>query len=150
MNSGKLTPLALNITSIPASTARRRSPLLTTSVALASAQNAVFTTRSAQTNALGCSVDEASFKETQRSLDSIDPLSFGGQDSYRRRIFEEQRRTGLTDGIMTGTASIHGQQVVIAVVDFRFMGGSLGCVVGERLTLALELLPSESYRPLLW
>src|SRR5713226_8090258 len=84
-------------------------------------------------------VDPGSFRETQRSLTSIDPLSFAGEASYRHRIFEEQRRTGLTDAIVTGTASIRGEPVVLSVIDFRFLGGSIGCVVGERLTLALEL-----------
>jgi acetyl-CoA carboxylase carboxyl transferase subunit beta len=84
-------------------------------------------------------VDSGSFRETQRNLISIDPLSFAGQASYRHRIFEEQRRTGLTDAILTGTATIRGEPLVLAVIDFRFLGGSLGCVVGERLTSALEL-----------
>ncbi|HTE86531.1 MAG TPA: acetyl-CoA carboxylase carboxyltransferase subunit alpha/beta [Dehalococcoidia bacterium] len=84
-------------------------------------------------------VDSGTFRETQRSLISIDPLSFAGQASYRHRIFDEQRRTGLSDAIITGTASIRGEPIVLAVIDFRFLGGSLGCVVGERLTLALEL-----------
>jgi acetyl-CoA carboxylase carboxyl transferase beta subunit/acetyl-CoA carboxylase carboxyl transferase alpha subunit len=83
--------------------------------------------------------DPGSFRETHRNLISIDPLSFAGQASYRHRIRDEQRRTGLEDAIVTGTASIRGEPIVIAVIDFRFLGGSVGCVVGERLTLALEL-----------
>jgi acyl-CoA carboxylase subunit beta len=83
--------------------------------------------------------DAGSFHETQRSLISIDPLSFAGETSYRRRVLEEQRRTGLTDAIVTGTATIRGRPIVLSVIDFRFLGGSLGCVVGEKLTLALEL-----------
>jgi acyl-CoA carboxylase subunit beta len=83
--------------------------------------------------------DPGSFHETQRSLISIDPLSFHGETSYRRRVLEEQRRTGLTDAIITGTATIRGRPIVLSVIDFRFLGGSLGCVVGEKLTLALEL-----------
>jgi acetyl-CoA carboxylase carboxyl transferase alpha subunit/acetyl-CoA carboxylase carboxyl transferase beta subunit len=84
-------------------------------------------------------VDTGSFRETQRALISIDPISFSGQVSYRRRIFEEQRRTGLSDAIVTGTATIRGRRLVLAVIDFRFLGGSIGCVVGEKLTLAFEL-----------
>jgi len=83
--------------------------------------------------------DAGSFRETQRSLISIDPISFAGETSYRRRVLEEQRRTGLTDSIITGTATIRGRPIVLSVIDFRFLGGSLGCVVGEKLTLALEL-----------
>src|SRR6202043_2817497 len=74
-----------------------------------------------------------------RSLISIDPLSFAGETSYRRRVLEEQRRTGMADAIVTGTATIRGRPIVLSVIDFRFLGGSLGCVVGEKLTLALEL-----------
>jgi acetyl-CoA carboxylase carboxyl transferase beta subunit/acetyl-CoA carboxylase carboxyl transferase alpha subunit len=88
---------------------------------------------------IGLLVDGESFKETQRSLISIDPLSFEGQTSYRQKIFEEQRRTGLSDAIVTGTAMVRGRSIVLAVIDFRFFGGSFGCVVGEKLTLALEL-----------
>ncbi|MGI8549878.1 MAG: carboxyl transferase domain-containing protein [Dehalococcoidia bacterium] len=88
---------------------------------------------------IGWLVDAGSFHETHRALISIDPLSFSGQTAYRQRIYEEQRRTGLTDAIVTGTATIHGRPFVLAVIDFRFLGGSIGCVVGEKLTLALEL-----------
>lgn len=83
--------------------------------------------------------DGASFRETHRSLTSIDPLSFSGQASYRHRVYEEERRTGLIDAIITGTGTIQGRQLVLAVIDFRFFGGSIGCVVGEKLTRAFEL-----------
>jgi acetyl-CoA carboxylase carboxyl transferase subunit beta len=82
--------------------------------------------------------DTGSFREMHRGLSSIDPLAFGGQDSYRSRIFDEQRRTGLIDAVLTGTATIHGERVVLGVLDFRFLGGSIGCAVGERVSLALE------------
>ena len=84
-------------------------------------------------------VDAGSFNETNRSLVSLDPLSFSDKVSYRRRIFEAQRRTGLTDAAVTGICAISGQPAVIMVLDFSFMGGSMGCVVGEKVALAFEL-----------
>ena len=83
-------------------------------------------------------VDPGSFRESNRSLVSMDPLSFRAQAQYRRRIFQEQRRTGLSDAIVTGTGSIAGRRIVLAVLDFRFLGGSVGNAVGEKLARALE------------
>jgi len=83
-------------------------------------------------------VDRGSFRESNRSLISLDPLSFRAQASYRRHVFEEQRRTGLADAIVTGTGSVAGRKVVVAVIDFRFLGGSIGCAVGEKLARAME------------
>jgi acyl-CoA carboxylase subunit beta len=92
--------------------------------------------------------DAGSFHETHRSLTSIDPISFSGQASYRQRVYEEERRTGLIDAIITGSASVQGHPLVLAVIDFRFFGGSIGCVVGEKLTLAFELAARKK-RPML-
>ncbi|MBI4301017.1 MAG: acetyl-CoA carboxylase carboxyl transferase subunit beta [Chloroflexi bacterium] len=84
-------------------------------------------------------IDPGSFKETNRFLVSLDPLSFAERISYRKRLFEAQRRTGLSDAVLTGMARIEGHQVVIAAVDFGFLGGSMGCVVGEKMALTFEL-----------
>lgn len=83
--------------------------------------------------------DPGSFKESNRSLVSLDPLSFSSRVPYRSRFFEDQKRTGLTDAIVTGTCRIGGRQTVIAVLDFGFLGGSMGCVVGEKMSLAFEM-----------
>lgn len=83
--------------------------------------------------------DEGSFREVNRFLVSVDPLSFSQGPSYRKRIFEAQRRTGLTDAVVTGRCTIDGRPVVMAILDFGFMGGSMGCVVGEKVALAFEL-----------
>jgi acetyl-CoA carboxylase carboxyl transferase subunit beta len=80
--------------------------------------------------------DPASFRESNRSLISIDPIAFAG--TYKRRLFDEERRTGLADAIATGTARLDGRPVMLAVIDFRFMGGTIGSVVGEKLTQAME------------
>jgi acetyl-CoA carboxylase carboxyl transferase subunit beta len=80
--------------------------------------------------------DQDSFRERARSLISIDPIAFAR--AYKRRLFEEERRTGLADAIVTGAATIEGRGVVLAVIDFRFLGGTIGSVVGEKLTRAME------------
>ena len=83
-------------------------------------------------------VDPESFRETNRSVISLDPLSFSSRISYKQRIFRDQRRTGLTEAVVTGTASIGGSPAMLVVLDFGFMGGTMGCVVGEKVALALE------------
>jgi acetyl-CoA carboxylase carboxyl transferase alpha subunit/acetyl-CoA carboxylase carboxyl transferase beta subunit len=83
-------------------------------------------------------VDPGSFHEGNRALISIDPIGFRAQVTYKRRFFDEQRRTGLADAVVTGTGRIAGRKAVFAAVDFRFMGGSIGCAVGEKLALAYE------------
>ena len=83
--------------------------------------------------------DPGSFKETHRSLISLDPLSFSSQVSYRRRLFSDQRRTGLTEAAVTGSATIGGLATALVVLDFGFMGGSMGSAVGEKVALAFEM-----------
>ena len=83
-------------------------------------------------------VDAESFREINRSVSSLDPLSFSSRGSYKQRIFRDQRRTGLTEAVVTGRCSISGSPVMLIALDFGFMGGSMGCVVGEKIALALE------------
>ncbi len=83
--------------------------------------------------------DPGSFREVNRFLTSIDPLSFSGREPYKERIHEAQRRTGLTEAVITGVCTIGGNPTVIAALDFGFMGGNMGGVVGEKVTLAFEL-----------
>ena len=83
-------------------------------------------------------VDSGTFKEINRSLISLDPLSFSSRVSYKQRIFHDQRRTGLTEAIVTGTCTIGGSQAMLVVLDFGFLGGTMGCVVGEKVSLAFE------------
>ena len=82
--------------------------------------------------------DPGSFREINRSVISLDPLSFSSKVSYKQRIFRDQRRTGLTEAAVTGTCAIGGSPVMLIVLDFGFMGGTMGCVVGEKVALALE------------
>ena len=83
--------------------------------------------------------DEGSFKETSKWIQSLDPLEFSPRISYRVRLLQDQTRTGLSEAVVTGTCSIGGTPVVIIVLDSSFLGGSMGVVVGEKVTLALEL-----------
>jgi len=83
--------------------------------------------------------DEGSFKETSKWIQSLDPLEFSPRISYRVRLLQDQARTGLSEAAVTGTCSIGGTPVVIIVLDSSFLGGSMGVVVGEKVTLALEL-----------
>jgi len=82
--------------------------------------------------------DAESFREINRSVSSLDPLSFSSRGSYKQRIFRDQRRTGLTEAVVTGRCSISGSPVMLIALDFGFMGGTMGCVVGEKIALALE------------
>lgn len=83
--------------------------------------------------------DPGSFKEINQFLTSIDPLSFSGKEPYEERLHEAQRRTGLTEAVITGVCTIGGNPTAIAVLDFGFMGGNMGGVVGEKIALAFEL-----------
>ena len=82
--------------------------------------------------------DPGSFKEINRAVTSLDPLSFSSRTSYKQRVFRDQKRTGLTEAAVTGTSTIGGTPAVLVVLDFGFMGGTMGCVVGEKVALALE------------
>jgi acetyl-CoA carboxylase carboxyl transferase subunit beta len=83
-------------------------------------------------------VDEGSFEERDEGLQSVDPLGFVDQKAYPDRVLAAQAATGLRDAAMWGTARIGGRQVAICVMDFAFMGGSMGAVVGEKVTRAAE------------
>lgn len=88
-------------------------------------------------------LDIGSFHEDDRGVTAIDPLSFHGRQSYRSRVIQAQRRTGLTEAVLTGTGTIHGRDVVIGVIDFSFLGGSIGVAAGERLARAFEKATSR-------
>ncbi|MGC1479168.1 MAG: acetyl-CoA carboxylase, carboxyltransferase subunit beta [Chthoniobacterales bacterium] len=84
-------------------------------------------------------VDEGSFNETDADMVSADPLNFTGVAAYSERLKTYQERTGLTDAVITGEATIEGAPVALAVMDFTFLGASMGSVVGEKITRAIEL-----------
>ncbi|GIW16898.1 MAG: acetyl-CoA carboxylase [Tepidiforma sp.] len=90
-------------------------------------------------------LDLGTFHEDDRAVSAIDPLSFPGSKrySYRSRVIQEQRRTRLTEAAVTGRGAIGGHDVVVGVVDFAFLGGSIGVAAGERLARAFERAASR-------
>ena len=88
---------------------------------------------------IGQLADPESFHEVNRSLASVDPLSFADSLPYKERLLRARKKTGVTDAVVTGTCRIGGTEAVVAVLDFQFLGGSMGSVVGEKVTLAMEL-----------
>ncbi len=83
-------------------------------------------------------LDQDSFAERDAGLESEDPLGFVDQKTYPDRIATAQLATGMRDAAVWGTGAIDGRQVVVCVMDFGFMGGSMGAVVGEKVTRATE------------
>ncbi len=84
-------------------------------------------------------VDDGSFSEVNAELLSIDPLEFSDVQPYPQRLAQARERTGLQEAVVTGVGTIAGRSAVLAVSDFAFMGGTMGSVVGEKVTLAMEL-----------
>ena len=82
--------------------------------------------------------DENSFEELFTEIKPDDPLEFTDTESYKDRLAKAQNKTGLNDAVVTGIASIKGNNVATAVMDFDFMGGSMGSVVGEKVTRIIE------------
>lgn len=82
--------------------------------------------------------DSGSFIELDSELVSPDPLGFKDVISYKERLEENEKKSGLKEAAIYGDAKINGRDVVIAVLDFSFMGGSMGTVVGEKITRAAE------------
>ena len=83
-------------------------------------------------------LDQSSFAERDAGLESEDPLGFVDQKTYPDRIAAAQLATGMRDAAVWGTGTIDGQPVVVCVMDFGFMGGSMGAVVGEKVARAAE------------
>ena len=82
--------------------------------------------------------DRRSFKESHKYLNSVAPISFSQRGSYRNLVSKDQNRTGLTEATVTGTCRIDDIRTMLVVLDFGFMGGSMGSVVGEKIALGLE------------
>ncbi len=83
--------------------------------------------------------DPGTFFEVNSDMQSADPLKFKDSERYADRLKKAISKTGLNDAVKTGTANIHSIQVVLAVMDFRFVGGSMGSVVGEKIARATDL-----------
>ncbi|MCX7001336.1 MAG: acetyl-CoA carboxylase, carboxyltransferase subunit beta [Candidatus Sumerlaeota bacterium] len=88
---------------------------------------------------INCTFDPGSFIEDDKDIKPADPLNFFDSKQYTERLAIYQKKTGLNDAIITGVASCGGYQVAAGVMEFEFIGGSMGSVVGEKVTRLLEL-----------
>ncbi len=84
--------------------------------------------------------DPGSFRETDAGLRPVNPLAFQG---YDEKMQQYQDATGLSEAIVTGTAAVGGHPVSLGVMDFRFLGASMGSVVGEKITRSIERATAE-------
>ncbi len=83
-------------------------------------------------------LDEGSFKELDKKMRASDPLEFEDTKKYKDRIESSIKKTGLYDAVKTGLGKINGRKVSFACMDFRFIGGSMGSVVGEKIARAID------------
>lgn len=88
-------------------------------------------------------VDEGSFEERYADVEPLDPLKFTDKKSYKDRLAAEQKKTGNPDAVVCGKAFVKGRPIVMAVMDPTFMMGSMGSVVGEKITRAIEAAADE-------
>lgn len=88
-------------------------------------------------------LDEGTFEEWDGGLRPADPLGFVDKRPYAEKLVQEQKRTGLSDAALTGTGMIRARRVAFGVTDSAFIMGSMGSVVGERLTRLVERATDE-------
>jgi len=87
---------------------------------------------------LGFLMDEGSFVESDAKLRSADPLGFKDSVAYPDRLRKYEKASGLSEAVICGVGAIHAIEVAIAVMDFRFCGGTLGSATGEKITRTIE------------
>ena len=83
-------------------------------------------------------VDEGTFTEMFQNIQGKDPLKFVDTQPYSERQKSAKEKSGLDEAVICGTGEINGQKAAIAVMDFDYMGGSMGSVVGEKVTRIME------------
>ena len=83
-------------------------------------------------------IDEGTFKEYDKKMRSADPLNFQDTKKYSERINSAIKKTGLNDAVRAGIGKIYGKKVSFACMDFKFIGGSMGSVVGEKIARAID------------
>lgn len=84
--------------------------------------------------------DPESFVEIDADIISVDPLNFVSRSQpYMEKLTEERKNVGLNEAVVSGHATIEAKPLALAIMDFRFIGGSMGSVVGEKITRAIEL-----------
>ena len=91
--------------------------------------------------------DPSSFEPMWDDVRPVDPLGFADLKSYESRLADTQKKTGQPDALLCGKGFVKGRSIVLACMDFTFMGGSMGSVVGEKITRSIELA-METDRPL--
>nr|QXU76166.1 acetyl-CoA carboxylase carboxyltransferase beta subunit [Biebersteinia heterostemon] len=90
------------------------------------------------------SVDPGTWDPMDDDMVSLDPIGFHSEEEpYKDRIDSYQRKTGLTEAVQTGTGRLNGIPIAIGVMDFQFMGGSMGSVVGEKITRLIEYATNQ-------
>ena len=92
--------------------------------------------------------DPESFQEIDSGVSSADPLEFEDRKAYPVRLREAKKRTGQNDAVLTGVGALDGIPVALGVMDFRFIGGSMGSVVGEKITRLIHRALADE-RPLI-
>jgi acetyl-CoA carboxylase carboxyl transferase subunit beta len=89
---------------------------------------------------IGTTIDAGTFQEINETVTAGDPLNFiDSKGGYDTKVADARLKTGLNEAVVTGTGTIEGISVVIAVMDFRFMGGSLGSATGEKILRAANM-----------
>ncbi len=88
-------------------------------------------------------LDEGTFEEWDADIEPTDPLGFADRVAYRERLKQEQARTGLRDAVLTGSGMVRARRIAFGVTDSAFIMGSMGSVVGEKLTRAVERATEE-------
>lgn len=89
-------------------------------------------------------VDEGTFVEMDANIEPLDPLNFVDKEAYAQKLKSSREETGLTEAVITGTGEISGIKTGFGAMDFAFMGGSMGSVVGEKVTRLAEHCVKES------
>ncbi|WP_372798741.1 acetyl-CoA carboxylase, carboxyltransferase subunit beta [Pontiella sp.] len=92
--------------------------------------------------------DKGSFEEWAADIKSTDPLGFTGRQSYVEKLEANQKKTGWDDAVTVGGCTLNGRKIGLGVMDFSFLGASMGSVVGERITCLIERCTKEG-RPVL-
>jgi len=82
--------------------------------------------------------DNNKYTELDKKISSLDPLKFTDKQSYSKRIESTQKKTGLNDAVRTAFGKLEDENIVIACMDFAFIGGSIGSVVGEKISRAID------------
>lgn len=82
--------------------------------------------------------DKRTFKEINSEIKPVDVLNFVDTESYTQRLEKSEEKSGLSEAIVTGTGKIEGYKIAAGIMDFDYMGGSMGSVVGEKLTRLIE------------